>query len=205
MQNMRRGRPASLVFSGLTLLVDFLASQWLPSIPLWIIVAVTVGILILGVALLSREKDAVTPTEQSPILRADFRNQISDEIVYILDYLDNTIVIPSRVNYSVWNSKLDAEKILLLGDNDRRSLNRFYKTIDRANEIQTQEDSSRMFQDAIDGGSRRTIIPEAKRIFEEIEWLRHRTPEVSNLLERLEQRYQVQSSDVALNTISMPK
>ncbi len=202
---MRRGRPASLVFSGLTLLVDFLASQWLPSIPLWIIVAVTVGILILGVALLSREKDAVTPTEQSPILRADFRNQISDEIVYILDYLDNTIVIPSRVNYSVWNSKLDAEKILLLGDNDRRSLNRFYKTIDRANEIQTQEDSSRMFQDAIDGGSRRTIIPEAKRIFEEIEWLRHRTPEVSNLLERLEQRYQVQSSDVALNTISMPK
>jgi hypothetical protein len=200
---MRRERQvASLAFSAGAILVGYLVYLVLPTVPLWLIVVATIVVFVLGILLSRTDKTVKIPIEQDEILRADFHNQVFEEIVSVPDYLDNAIVIPSRINCPIWKSKLDGEKILLLGENDWRSLDRFYRTIDRANEIQTLKDASRMIQDAIDGESRRAIVLGAKGIFREIEWLKHREQEILGLLERLEQRYQVNSSNVALNMIS---
>jgi hypothetical protein len=200
---MGRGRQAaSLAFSAGAILVGYVVYLLLPSVPFWLIVVATIVLFVLGIVLLRTDKTVKIPIEQNELLGADFHNQVFEEIVSVLDYLDNAIVIPSRIKCPIWNSKLDSEKMFRLGESDWRSLNRFYRTIDRANEIQTQNDASGMIQGAIDGESRRAIVLEAKRIFREIEWLKHREQEVLSLFERLEERYQVYSSNVALNVVS---
>src|SRR5437879_691013 len=171
---MGRGRQAaSLAFSAGAILVGYVVYLLLPSVPFWLIVVATIVLFVLGIVLLRTDKTVKIPIEQNELSGADFHNQVFEEIVSVLDYLDNAIVIPSRIKCPIWNSKLDSEKMLRLGESDWRSLNRFYRTIDRANEIQTQNDASGMIQGAIDGESRRAIVLEAKRIFREIEWLKH--------------------------------
>ncbi len=136
----------------------------------------------------SHTTQPVLSSEPSEVEKSNFRNRVKDEIVSILQGLDSIVQVPSVISYPVWKSVTDYEKIRLLGDNDYRSVDAFYKAVYKSNEI-TGRASGGAIQNAIDGMSYRAIIREAERIFSEISWLRLEGDDVSDLLKRLNGRY----------------
>jgi hypothetical protein len=161
-----------------------------------IFLAVIMG-LILTTLHFRRQSQVTLPvlgTEPSEAEKSNFRNRVKDEIVSILHGLDSIIQVPSVIPYPVWKSVTDYEKIRLLGDSDYRSVDAFYKTVQKSNEIAGRA-NGRAAQNAIDGRSHRAIIREAERIFNEISWLKFERDDVSGLFQRLNQRYGSNQTD----------
>jgi hypothetical protein len=165
-------------------IVGFVANYY-DKLDLPLLITLWVAELPIGALLhiITREKKEKQAKEISVIDKSNFRNQVQNEIISILEGMNNVIVVGVGVAipYSVWNSITDYEKIELLGDDDYQSINAFYHTIDESNRITRKGD----IPNALTGASYQSIIREAERIFREISWLRPKENELSDLFSTL--------------------
>jgi hypothetical protein len=127
-----------------------------------------------------QESELVSESE-----KLNFRNSLFEEIRAILENLLGERVLVSRIRHPIWISKTDAEKCRLLGEVGYASLSQFYKTIDEANTVTEDNSVEAQIDLVLDGKSRRRIIEDTERIFEEVDWLKERKHEVQALLDRL--------------------
>ncbi len=117
--------------------------------------------------------------------KVDFRNSVFKEIQSVLNSLSEPFVVGSSIQYSVWGEKAE-----LLGKSDYLSIDRFYKKIDEANAI--QNDTHHEIEasvDLMDQKPQRKIFGEARRIFDEISWLKLRRNEVESVFSLLASQY----------------
>jgi hypothetical protein len=109
--------------------------------------------------------------------RTFFRNQVFGEFVSILSQLRSPILVVRIIAYSVWRNRPDYLKIQLLGADDYSKLDAFYRRVDERNRFY-EHAIPEALQDVAYDESRREIIENARRLFEEIAWLRVRRDEV---------------------------
>jgi hypothetical protein len=106
-----------------------------------------------------------------------FRNQLFGELVSILSQLRSPILVVPTIAYSVWRNRPDYLKIQLLGADDHSVLDAFYRRVDERNSYYAHA-TPEALQDVAYDDSRREIIENARRLFDEIAWLRVRRDEV---------------------------
>lgn len=151
----------------------FVLQQMLNSVPPWVPYATFIILLAIWMAIYAfylkpRDDRSRHPSEE--LERSIFRNQVAEEIRSILDQITGRIDVPSRISYQVWRSKSDAEKIELFGDDDYRSINALYNSVDRSNQI-TERGDRDSIQNAMKKTSFLAINKEAERVFDEVKWL----------------------------------
>jgi hypothetical protein len=151
----------------------YVLQQMLNIVPPWVpyptfVILLGIWMAIYLFYLKPRDDRSRHPSEE--LERSIFRNQVTEEIRSILDQISGRIEVPSRISYQVWRSKSDAEKIELLGDDDYRSVNALYNSVDRSNQITERGD-----RDSIENAMKKTaflaIHKEAERVFNEVKWL----------------------------------
>jgi hypothetical protein len=142
-------------------------------VPSWVPYGSFFGLAALWVVIYlfyTKRRDDRSNAPSSELQKSNFRNQVTEEIRDILNQISGRIEIPSRISYQVWRSKSDAEKIELLGDDDYRSVNALYNSVDRSNQITERGD-----RDSIENAVKKTSFPaihkEAERVFNEVRWL----------------------------------